>query len=85
MGKWAGNLVKKREREEAGFLTSADSELTNNKGAIKMSRYWSAMVRRETSPEGHFTWSESGSSQPSSSFETQKTENILSGYFLNPY
>lgn len=74
MGKWAGNLVKKREREEAGFLTSAGSELTNNKAAIKMSRYWSAMVRREISPEGYFAWSESGSSQPSSSFETQKTK-----------
>lgn len=61
MGKWAGNLIKKRERKEAGFLTSADSELENNKGAIKMSRYWSAVIRRETSPEKYFEWSESGS------------------------
>lgn len=61
MGKWAGKLVKKRERKEGSFLTSADSELKNNKGAIKMSRYWSAVIRREPSPEKYFEWGESGS------------------------
>ena len=63
MGNWTENLVKKRERKrkEGSFLASADSQLKSNKGAIKMRRDWSAVIRRETSPEKHFEWSESGS------------------------
>lgn len=57
MGREAG----KEEGEEGRKFPDFSSELKNNKGAIKMSRYWSAVIRREPSPEKYFEWSESGS------------------------